>query len=85
MLLIYEIFYEILFFVSFLGLAIGLFDPKLVVLWGKTKTRLRVVLVYGTALIFFLVLISIVVSMRNDREKMLIIKTEQILTKAHNI
>ena len=85
MLLIYEIFYEILFFVSLLGLAIGLFNPKLVVLWGKTKTRLRVVLIYGTALIVFLVLISIVVSMRNDRKKTLIIKHEQMLTKSHNI
>ncbi|MGR3320089.1 MAG: hypothetical protein ACUZ8O_16600, partial [Candidatus Anammoxibacter sp.] len=85
MLLIYEIFYEILFFISFLGLVIGLFDPKLVVLWGKTKTRLRVILIYGTALVVFLVLISIVVSMRNDRKKTLIIKPAQILTKVHNI
>lgn len=85
MLHIYEIFYEILFFLSFLGLIIGLLDPSLVVPWGNTKTRLRAILIYGTASLIFLILISVVVSIKTDSRKMLIIKSKGMLTEANII
>lgn len=52
-------FFEILFFLSLLGLIIGLISPKLVIRWGSKRTRGRVFLIYGLAMVVFLILVGV--------------------------
>ena len=80
MLNIYEIFYEILFFISILGLIIGMFNPRLVIPLARTKTRFRAIFIYGIASLILFVLISIVVSIRTERENKRIIIYKKTLT-----
>lgn len=49
-----------LFFISFIALVVGLISPKLVIRWGDNKTRKQVLLVYGLASLFFIVLGTII-------------------------
>lgn len=51
--------FGLLFFLSLLGLIIGLISPKLVIRWGNKRTRGRVFLTYGLAMIVFLTLIGV--------------------------
>ena len=81
MLHFYETLYEILFFISFLGLIVGMFDPGIVVPWCRKKNRLRVFLIFGLASIILLILIRVVSSIRNDQKRMLILKSTGVLTK----
>lgn len=73
MLQFYEILYEILFLLSFLAFILGMFDPCSVIKWGRKKNRKHVFLVYGVATIVFLILISVVVSIRNSQGSMIML------------
>ncbi|NQS90560.1 hypothetical protein HQ584_12320 [Patescibacteria group bacterium] len=52
-------FFGILFFLSLIGLIIGLISPKLVIRWGSKRTRGRVFLTYGLAMVVFLILVGV--------------------------
>lgn len=73
--LVYEIVYEVLFILSALGLITGLIDPPSVIKWGGKKSRKHVLLYYGLAAVVFLLLISVVVSIRTDQKKMILLET----------
>ncbi len=81
MLQTYEIVYEIFFFISFLGLVIGLFDPNIVLFWSETRTRKRVLIMFGVASVVFIILTSVVISLRNDQRKKFIIRARGVLTE----
>jgi hypothetical protein len=49
----------ILFILSVFGFILGLINPKIVIRWGTIKTRARVTLVYGSAIIIFFILTGI--------------------------
>ncbi len=51
-----EDLFLILFLLSFVGLVIGLVSPKSVIRWGSKRTRGRVLLTYGGAMLAFFVL-----------------------------
>lgn len=48
--------FVVLFLLSFVGLIVGLIRPKLVIRWGSTRTRGRVILTYGLATVVFIIL-----------------------------
>lgn len=81
----YEIFYEILFFISSLGLVIGMVNPGLVLLWTYKKTRIRVLLIYGTAMFIFLILTSLMVYTQNELKIKPVKKAKGVLTEWSNI
>ncbi|MBA7490112.1 hypothetical protein ES702_00646 [subsurface metagenome] len=53
-----ENLFVVLFLLSFVGLIVGLVRPKLVIRWGSTRTRGRVILTYGLAMVIFLILLG---------------------------
>ena len=56
-----------LFLISLLGLIIGLVNPKLVIRWGTIKTRGRVTLIYGSAIIVLFILTGITGSQKRKQ------------------
>jgi len=54
-----ENLFLVLFLISSWGLTVGLINPKLVIRWGSKRTRGRVILTYGVAMIVFLILFGV--------------------------
>lgn len=54
-----ENLFLVLFLLSLLGLIVGLVSPKLVIRWGSKRTRGRVVLTHGLALVAFFILFGV--------------------------
>ena len=54
-----QTFFGILFFLFLFALIIGLISPKLVIRWGSKRTRGRVFLSYGLAMLVFFILVGV--------------------------
>lgn len=61
--------FSCLWFLSLLGLIIGLINPKLVIWWGEKKTRGRATLIYGLAMISFFILTGITAPPTEEKTK----------------
>ena len=66
-----ENLFIVLFFLSLLGLIVGLVRPKLVIRWGNKRTRGRVILTYGLTTVVFIILYGVTAPLatRQVREK----------------
>lgn len=68
----------ILFLLSLCGVIIGLFNPKIVIVWGNRKARSRVFLIYGLVMVVFF--ISYVLTIKEERK----LPTTDTLTSTKN-
>lgn len=76
-----ETFFGVLFFVSFLGLIIGLISPKLVIRWGRKRTRGQVLLIYGLATFVLLILYSVTVPPTIEKQEKVDVPSYTILNE----
>ena len=51
--------FSLLLLLAVVALFLGMLSPRLVLVWGESKTRLRVIKVYGLLLILSAILISV--------------------------
>ena len=60
--------FSLLLLLAVVALFLGMLSPRLVLVWGESKTRLRVIKVYGLLLILSAILISVTSSPKVEEE-----------------
>lgn len=77
-------FFIFLFLLSILAFIIGMVKPQTVIRWGETKTRRQVLLIYGSAVIVFFILVGITAPKLTPEQKQTKEIAAQVQSKKEN-